>query len=303
MNLPEEIIDEATGLLSQEHHQASDYLKQLKSFVDEHEALRRALEEERQATAEKYARLDIEFAKREMDRRAQFEAELSRIISEFKTESEQAIQAVKDRITAARLKKEADTRAAELRRSAGVRLKKSAVAQSTEGKTETAASRESLIEEITEIHERDRVVIKSLGKEGVVEAISDGTFTVLIGSLRFRAKREELQLVKSAAPVGSKRVADLPRGVSATVDVDSGFNSEINVIGATVDEATDRVDKFLDEAFMAGVERARIVHGHGKGALRRAVAELLSGHPHVEKFHLAPANEGGQGATIVEMKK
>jgi DNA mismatch repair protein MutS2 len=303
MNLPEEIIDEATELLSREHHQASDYLKQLKSLVDEQEALRRALEEERQATAEKYARLDIEFAKREADRRVQFEAELSRIISEFKTESEQAIQSVKDRITAARLKKEAETRAAELRRSAGVRLKKSAVAQSTAGKTETAAPSESFVEEIIEIRERDRVLVKTLGKEGVVESISDGTYTVLIGSLRFRARRNELQLVKSAAPATSKRVADLPRGVSATLDVDKGFNSEINIIGATVDEATDRVDKFLDEAFMAGVERARIVHGHGKGALRRAVAELLSGHPHVESFHLAPANEGGQGATIVEMKK
>ncbi|MEW6207142.1 MAG: endonuclease MutS2 [Acidobacteriota bacterium] len=303
MNLPEEIIDEATGLLSREHHLASDYLKQLKSFVDEQEALRRALEEERQATAEKYARLDIEFAKREMDRRAQFEEELSRVISEFKGESEQAIQAVKDRITAARLKKEAETRASELRRSAGVRLKKSAAAQSTASSPEPVGQSESLIEEITEIRERDRVMIKTLGKEGVVESISDGTFTVLIGSLRFRARREELKLVKSAAPVGSKRISELPRGVSATVDLDKGFNAEINVIGATVDEATERVDKFLDEAFMAGAERARIVHGHGKGALRRAVAELLSGHPHVESFHLAPANEGGQGATIVEMKK
>ncbi|HKS41318.1 MAG TPA: Smr/MutS family protein, partial [Blastocatellia bacterium] len=92
-------------------------------------------------------------------------------------------------------------------------------------------------------------------------------------------------------------------GVSASIDVDQNFTPELNIIGTTVDEATDRVDKFLDEAYLAGAESVRVVHGHGKGALRRAVSELLTGHPHVEKFNQAPANEGGAGATIVRMKK
>jgi len=75
------------------------------------------------------------------------------------------------------------------------------------------------------------------------------------------------------------------------------------VIGTTVDQATDRVDKFLDEAFIAGAETVRIVHGHGKGALRKAIGDLLTGHAHVERFNLAPSNEGGAGATIVALKK
>jgi DNA mismatch repair protein MutS2 len=303
MNLPAEIIDHASSLLDSAHHESSLYLKRLKSLVDEQESLRHALEEEREATAEKYARLDIEFAKREMDRRAQFESELARVISEFSAESERALQSVKDRVEAARLKRDAQSRASDLRRSAGVRLRKAIGDAPIAAEAEAAMpATGSLVEETVEMRERDRVVLKSLGKEGVIEAISGETYTVLIGSLRFRAKREELQLVKSAAAV-SRRERELPRGVSASVTVDANFTSEINVIGASVDEATDRVDKFLDEAFMAGVDSLRIVHGHGKGALRRAVAELLSGHPHVESFRSAPANEGGQGATIVEMKK
>jgi len=107
----------------------------------------------------------------------------------------------------------------------------------------------------------------------------------------------------AAEATASRHAAALPRGISADVSVDQDFATEINVIGATVDEATDRVDKFLDEAFMAGAETVRIVHGHGKGALRRAIAELLTGHTHVERFNPAPANEGGAGATIAALKK
>ena len=85
--------------------------------------------------------------------------------------------------------------------------------------------------------------------------------------------------------------------------MDESFTSELNVIGTTVDEATDRVDKYLDDAFLAGVESVRIVHGHGKGALKRGIAALLKGHPHVERFGDAPANQGGGGATIVTLRK
>jgi DNA mismatch repair protein MutS2 len=95
----------------------------------------------------------------------------------------------------------------------------------------------------------------------------------------------------------------LPRGVSASVDLDKSFSSEINVIGSNADQATDQVDKFLDEAYLAGAESVRIVHGQGKGTLRRAIKELLTGHPHVDRFNEAPPNQGGAGATVVELRK
>jgi DNA mismatch repair protein MutS2 len=312
MNVPLEVINEASALLDPAHTQASDYLKQLKSLVDEQESLRGALEEERQATAEKFAKLDIEFAQRETERRKQFENQLAQVVREFNDESARLISTVKDRVAAARLKKEAEVRAAELRRSAGVRLHKQAATvanlpqsapTSSGGDESTDQTISAIAEAAIDIHERDQVKIKSLDREGAVESISNDIYTVLVGSLRFKARRDELQLVKSAPPPASKRAANLPRGVSASIDVDQNFTAEINIIGTTVDEATDRVDKFLDEAYLAGAESLRVVHGHGKGALRRAVSELLTGHPHVERFNQAPANEGGGGATIVKMKK
>jgi DNA mismatch repair protein MutS2 len=77
----------------------------------------------------------------------------------------------------------------------------------------------------------------------------------------------------------------------------------LNVIGQTTDEAVDAVDKFLDEASLASLSQVRIVHGHGTGALRRAIAGLLDGHPHVARFLPAPPDQGGAGATVVELRQ
>jgi DNA mismatch repair protein MutS2 len=78
--------------------------------------------------------------------------------------------------------------------------------------------------------------------------------------------------------------------------------NEINVIGRTVAEAVDIADKFLDDAFLAQMNHIRIVHGHGTGALRQAISELLTAHPHVSHFESAPHSEGGRGVTIVTLR-
>ncbi|MEE8178094.1 MAG: Smr/MutS family protein, partial [Acidobacteriota bacterium] len=94
-----------------------------------------------------------------------------------------------------------------------------------------------------------------------------------------------------------------PQAVSVRMETAAqGSLSEINVIGETAEEARRRVDKFLDNAFLAEMSQVRIVHGSGKGILRKTLAEMFSEHPHVEKFSTAPQNEGGAGATIVELK-
>ena len=74
------------------------------------------------------------------------------------------------------------------------------------------------------------------------------------------------------------------------------------MIGDTADEARRRVDKFLDNAYLASLSRVRVIHGSGKGILRKSLAEMFAEHPHVEKFSAAPQEEGGAGATIVELK-
>jgi DNA mismatch repair protein MutS2 len=77
---------------------------------------------------------------------------------------------------------------------------------------------------------------------------------------------------------------------------------EINIIGQRAEAACEQVDKMLDTAALAQVERVRIVHGHGMGILKKAIADLLKQNPHVEKFYPGSPEEGGSGATIVELK-
>jgi DNA mismatch repair protein MutS2 len=77
---------------------------------------------------------------------------------------------------------------------------------------------------------------------------------------------------------------------------------EINLIGATVEEATERVDKFLDQAALARKVRIRIIHGHGTGALRKGLAEFLKSHPLVARQSFETEDRGGKAITVVELR-
>jgi DNA mismatch repair protein MutS2 len=291
MNLPPSILESALARIDPSHVEATAFLKKLKASVDEQENLRLALQEEREATARKHATLDLDFARKEARRREEFDQELAHIVAEFTAESDRLIRDLKDRVETQRFRKAAANRLAALRQ-AGARLKQQ---PAVSGPAPAPAKP-------GEIHEQDRVRIMSLDKVGIVDSIEDGTFLVMIGPLRFRASAEELQLVEPHHAESAGRTPE-PWVKAQAADIDREFSAELNVIGMTANEATERVDKFLDEAFLAGTETLRIVHGHGKGILRRAIAQLLTGHPQVERFQLAPPDKGGGGATIVELRK
>jgi DNA mismatch repair protein MutS2 len=298
MHLDEDILSKAKDLIEPSHVQAGEYLRRLKETLDEQEHLRASLDDERAAVAEKFSKLDAEFARKEASRSQEFEAALGEALGEFKAESERAVRKIKDRIEAARLKKAVDNQAAELRRSAS-KLRQTA-APAGEIRNAPADIAGELTDASEEISEGDRVRVESLDRDGIVETIRGGTYVVIVGSLRYRAERQDLSKLKSSQTASVRMPA---RRVIAEETADKPVASELKVIGMTADEAVDRVDKFLDEAFLAGIESVRIIHGHGKGILRNAIAEHLTNHPQVERFSLAPPEQGGSGATLVELRK
>ena len=260
------------------------------------------------ALAQKLAHLDLDFAKREGARRAEFEESFARVLHQFESESERLIKSVKDRIEAGRIRRTAAARAADLRK-IGQKFKDELALQTpvnnesgSKGKTEgvSVAVRPAAS---SEIQEGDRIRIQSIGQEGIVESIRDGVYTIVLGLLRFRSEIDDLRLI-SAGLAAAPRAEESRRSPQSGAELDSSTISELKVIGLTADEAIQRVDKFLDEAFFfSGAENVRIIHGHGKGILRRAIAELLTNHPQVERFSLAPPDKGGGGATLVELRK
>jgi DNA mismatch repair protein MutS2 len=139
----------------------------------------------------------------------------------------------------------------------------------------------------------------------VVESVGETEIVVQIGALRFREQRANLRLAgrKTEPKRKAQAIAGLPKGVSVTLQEQPAISGELNVIGKTVNEATEAADKFLDAAYLDNYDSVRIVHGIGMGALKRAIANLLSDHPHVAKWRPATPDEGGAGATVVELKK
>jgi DNA mismatch repair protein MutS2 len=141
----------------------------------------------------------------------------------------------------------------------------------------------------------DQVQVANLSSLGTVMALpDDDQADIAVGHLHMRLPRSEVRRVVHGGTT-APRAAVAVRGSDETP-------AELNVIGDTAELARERVDKFLDEAYMAGRFRLRVIHGHGKGILRKSLHEMFTSHPHVEKFYLAPPHEGGAGATIVELK-
>jgi DNA mismatch repair protein MutS2 len=112
---------------------------------------------------------------------------------------------------------------------------------------------------------------------------------------------DEIVGIEGAAPSGSSQ----PTRGSISVrsqKVEGAATDEINLIGSTVEEATERVDKFLDDAALAQVQRVRIIHGHGTGALRKGLGEFLKNHPLVAKQSFETEDRGGKAITVVELR-
>ena len=324
--LPEEIIEAARSRVDERTLAAERYLRRIQHEAEEAETLRRALEEERRAVAERYNSLDAEAARRERERQTEFARTLERAVADFERQARELYSKIEDRAQRVRVEREAERRAAELRREAQ-KARAEARPPSTQRAGEPgsprvvkgartdadarAATPSPTGEPPRDIAAGDEVRLKTLGMTGTVERVSDGEAEVRVKNLRFREKVSNLELV-AGAPKKQKEDDTLAgrlrrmqeRGTEVRLKSSrESVDAELNLIGQTTDEARDRVDRFLDEAFLQGHSHVRIIHGHGTGALRRAVAELLRTHPHVERFDLAPENQGGAGATVVELKQ
>jgi DNA mismatch repair protein MutS2 len=322
--IPDSVIQNARSHVEQSSLDATEYLQRIKRESDEARDLRIALEEERKAVAEKYDSLDVEALKRERERQKQFEKDLIETIEEFEKQSQTIIAQIEDRATRAKLESQTKERQAKLKRKAQEKARTATLEQAKtlkdnvrivrDGKLmekEKSAIRnpQSAIQVITsrEIKRGDKVRLKTFGSIGTVEKIDGDTAEVLAGSMRLREKLSNMELVEIHEPQQEKssleKLKEKQKGTETNLRVDSeDLRAELKLIGKTTDEAVDELDRYLDEAYLNGFSHIRIIHGFGTGALRRAVQNHLKGHPHVARYTSAPQDQGGEGATVVELK-
>jgi DNA mismatch repair protein MutS2 len=310
--VPTQIVDNAMRSVADSSLQASEYLRRIKREAEEAEALRIALEEERQAVAEKFASLDKEAAKQERERQSTFDQTVQRTIADLEKRARELVAKIEDRTERVRVERDAQRQIAEMKRTAQREVR---IVREGQPVQPERVEREPTVAEETpeyvaaaprEIVAGDRVKLRSFGSVGIVDQIKNGVAEVRVKSLRLREKLENLELVEATTPKPQPGKLEKLRRSAATEShlvADDKAQSELNVIGQTTDEAVDAVDKFLDEASLASLSKVRIIHGHGTGALRRAIGALLDGHPHVSRFLPAPPDQGGTGATLVELRQ
>jgi DNA mismatch repair protein MutS2 len=297
----DDVIETARKNLDISAQEAENYLHKLSSETRLAEDLRVALEEEREVTAKKYATLDLEAIKREKERQRQFERELAQTIEEFERQSKAFLATIEDKALRNKLDKERMARKAELNRAVVSKV------QNPKAQVQNAVLTQD--PELKTLDLPIAVGMKvrtSFGSVGTVEKIDKDTAEVTVGAMRLREKLANLQTVGDGGATKTQtlgeKLQNQAKGSNLRLDTED-MSAELNLIGRTTADAEYEIDRFLDEAYLAALPRVRIIHGFGTGALKNFVHHFLKGHPHVLRYSFAPQDQGGNGATIAELKQ
>jgi DNA mismatch repair protein MutS2 len=232
----------------------------------------------------------------------ELERQLKALIEDFESQLRDTVKAIDDKTVAQKIARDSALRIATLRREFSEQFQSTVTANTPQSEQQARKTADRQREPAA----GDTVRLKSLNREGkVVRVIDAKTLEVSVGSMKTRVPRSDVaEVIASAKTVDqSKRRGGVSVSTASSSDDSDYISSEINVIGKTADEAEGEVDRFVEHAFLAGLPRIRVVHGVGMGILRRTLRDFLRKHPHVISVAEPPYNEGGQGATIVELRQ
>ena len=298
------IIASARSSLGTQARDVGQFLDKLHADLRaaEHDRLR--LKTREQELEREKANLAAEGRKEQQIKIREMEKKLESLLRDFEYHAREAVSAVQDRAAAQKLSKDAERRIAKLRREFREQFDSTVVAASTGADQNDPYAQPQIVKHVAA---GDTVKLKSTGRTArIARKLDDSHFEVEMGAMKMKVARDDIAEVLASAhpsPGDTPVKAARSRGISVSLDDEStNVPSEINVIGRTVDDASREVEKFVDRAFLAGLPRVRVVHGSGMGILRKALRQLLQQHPHVESVAEPPQNEGGGGATVVELR-
>jgi DNA mismatch repair protein MutS2 len=302
LGLNSSIIEAARSRLGTQARDVGEFLDKLHAELRSTEADRLNLQRGQQELEREKSRLAIEEKKNQQAKIRELEKKLESLLHDFEYHAREAVNAIQDRTAAQKASKDAERRIAKLRREFREQFDSTVVAHATGA---DQGDPHAQPQKVKRVSEGDTVKLKSTGRSArIARHLDDDHFEVEIGAMKMKITRDDIaEVLMTTGPADSPVKAARARGISISVANESGTApSEINVIGYNVDDATREVEKFVDRAFLAGLPRVRVVHGSGMGILRKALRQALQHHPHVEKVAEPPQNEGGGGATVVELR-
>jgi DNA mismatch repair protein MutS2 len=312
LELPAPVIERARAQLAPETREAADLIAYLHRSRDELEEIKRQAREQLEALAAERRKLQTEWADRQRRRIAELEQRFGEVLTSYEREIKKLVGEVKDRQLRAQLEKQTGRKISKARADAREETDAAVVQTLSESQQDLGLSREEVPQPVSPelLVAGAKLQVRGF-KQPVILRQHDparGTADVTAGPLRMKIRLDDITAILSEPSQPARLVAGLsPPKPAVMVHAQPGDDAaasrdEINVIGCTVEEASRRVDKFLDDATLAGIPQVRIVHGHGMGALRRGLAAFLAEHPHVARFSDADPDRGGSAITVVELK-
>ncbi|MFZ0296051.1 MAG: Smr/MutS family protein [Candidatus Sulfotelmatobacter sp.] len=296
------IIEVARARLGTQARDVGEFLDRLHASLREAEDDRLRLQSREQELEKEKTRLALEGKKEQQAKIREMEKKLESVLRDFEYQARESVNAIQDKAAAQKVAKDAERRVAKLRREFRDQFDSTVVAHASGADQGDPHAEPQIVKYVSQ---GDTVKLKSTGRAAtVLRKLDDSHFEVSVGAMKMKIARDDIAAVISGArPADSPVKAARARGISVSLE-NEGQNapSEINVIGFNVDDATREVQKFVDRAFLAGLPRVRVVHGSGMGILRKALRQALQQHPHVESVAEPPQNEGGGGATVVELR-
>jgi DNA mismatch repair protein MutS2 len=304
LGLPGRVIEHARETMTPEAREAGDLIAYLHRSRDELDELKRQAREEIARVDAQRQELQTEWVERQKKRIAELEKNFLETQKRLEAEVARLAADVKDRNLRGQVEKQSGRRMGKLASEARAEtdaavLETLAASQADLGVTPEAAAAPV---DAGQLAAGQRIRVRGF-KQPVIFRRQDGrSAEIEAGPMRMKIPVAEILGVEDApAAVGSAGLRQ-PAGRSVTVHAVAGGADEINVIGCTVEEASERVDKFLDQAALAAKPSVRIIHGYGTGALRRGLGEFLTGHPLVSAIHAEAKERGGEAVTVAELK-
>ena len=294
LGMPEDIMLRARRSMSDRERDVTRFLSELHRRIDETRALEDDLRRKQSELERREKELAREWEKRESAKLKELERRMDLALARFEEQGQEAITKIAQSGERRKAEQEAQRRVAKAKRE--LREDFASTVLETQDDSRRGDIRPLKIEEGARVRLRD---VREPAR--VRRKLANDRLEVEAGFMKMQVSIDD---VIEVLPEKTQTSGKLPQGVSYRPAPElAPVYQEINVIGKHAEEARDLVDEFLDRAVMATASRVRIVHGHGMGILRKTLQEMLGSHPHVARFYPAPQQEGGAGATIVELRE